>query len=138
MQKLQPRKCIGCEIIFTPKLNRTKFHSISCSSKRQPKGDKHWCWKGGGHNRPEGYRRPHTKGYWEIWHDGKFVGEHRLILEKHLGRKIRTDEHVHHINGNKTDNRVENLVALTKAQHNRVHKTVQSVLAKRNSKGQFV
>lgn len=57
--------------------------------------------------------------------DGKWkpVYKHRVIMEKHLGRKLSSNEHVHHKDGNGLNNEIDNLEILNPREHMKKHNT---------------
>lgn len=57
---------------------------------------------------------------------GSYVYEHILVVEKHLGRYLTKNEHIHHINGVKDDNRIENLQVVTPSEHRKIHSTIKT------------
>jgi len=76
--------------------------------------EKHPLWKGG--------RTETTNGYIQISAgiDSKRY-EHDVVMERHLGRKLLNNEVVHHINGIKTDNTIENLKLTAISKHTEFH-----------------
>lgn len=60
-------------------------------------------------------------GYWGRKIRGTTVYQHREIMEAYLGRKLGSNEVVHHINGKTKDNRIENLELLSSSTHSKKH-----------------
>jgi Mor family transcriptional regulator len=93
-------------------------------------------------------RNPTNKKYRNLWVNGKRILEHRLVMEQHLGRKLKPTEVVHHINHNGLDNRIGNLQLISSnSEHIKLHTvgelnpraklTEIQVLEIKNSKGQI-
>lgn len=76
-----------------------------------PRGSRHGMWRGG-HIRLHGYvavHVPRDHRFAAMAMKGGYVLEHRLVMAESLGRPLRANESVHHINGKRDDNRIENL-----------------------------
>ena len=91
------------------------------------KGKDNPCWKekarisGGKH---AGYVGIHAPDHPNKTKKG-FMSEHRLVMEKKLGRKLLSSEHTHHKNENRKDNKPENLEIVSYSQHCKKHRKIE-------------
>jgi predicted Fe-S protein YdhL (DUF1289 family) len=105
-----------------------------CNTSRE----KHHNWKGGQFVDRDGYVQVNTATLEE--HDRQlaepmsnnwgYVLEHRLVMARKLNRPLASHEIVHHINGIKTDNRLENLELITRGDHGEANKATTDRLRK--------
>ena len=75
-----------------------------------------------------GHKKKRTDGYVAVYfpdhpnsNNSGYIMEHVLVMECLIGRHLRADECVHHINENKADNRGANLKLMTKKEHMSYH-----------------
>jgi hypothetical protein len=109
--------------------------NISKLNKGRLSGNKHHQWKGGKYKTGDGYIFIYSPNHPNKTKMG-YVLEHRLIMEKHLGRYLTKDEVIHHINHIKDDNRIENLMLL---KNNGVHTSLELKGRKRYGvRGKFI
>lgn len=128
-------QCLYCKRVFELRgfrfnQGRGKYCSLVCANKviglhkghKLTVGSKNGKWKGGCSKDLSGYMRilmsthPNCDCY-------GYVKEHRLIVEKQIGRYLHRWEIVHHINGIKDDNRLENLMLFP---NEKAHRTYHS------------
>lgn len=108
------------------KINRKTYYAL--------KNGKTSGWKKGhrfrGRNNPnwKGRVSDDGQGYLMIWRPdhpnarkGGWILEHRYVISQHLGRPLQTHEVVHHINGDKRDNRIDNLEITDASVHAKHH-----------------
>lgn len=121
-------KCDNCDSVFLMhqcylKRNRKhRFCSKQCEATFKRLNNTIHSYRGGT-ILPNGYK------YIEI--DGVQREEHRVIMERILGRPLNSDEIVHHINGDKLDNRPANLMITTRSEHRKLHATKEKRVCKR-------
>lgn len=63
----------------------------------------------------------HSSGYLIAFINGNHVYQHRYVMEQYLERTLRKDEQIHHLNGIRKDNRIDNLIIITAQEHGRLH-----------------
>lgn len=110
--ELQP--CETCRKQFKPRRANSRFCSRTCLHDSM-RGSKSAAWKGGRQLDSAGYVRIHNPDHPAAPGNG-YVKEHRVVMEKILGRYLLPNEEVHHKNGQKDDNRAKNLELWVRSQ----------------------
>lgn len=118
MRKMVIAKCPDCNFIRLVRLSNYKRSNetglcLSCANLRMGRGNS-------GHKH-EGYVFIKQTGHPRATREG-FVKRAVLVFEGVIGRKLSRQEHLHHINGVRDDDRPENLVIMTNSEHARLHR----------------
>jgi hypothetical protein len=150
-------KCEDCEQTrYVARVNyitsKNEHPCRSCSNKRngKAKAGKYTAWNSGKRysiRETERTEYVNSAGYIEVWcgrgeksrgrKDG-YKLKHHLVMEDLIGRKLEPGEIVHHINGQKTDNRAENLYLCTGSEHRQIHASLERVAMQLVQSGKII
>lgn len=100
--------------LFTQKESAKLFYSLEKNKK----------WNGGKIISSHGYVQIHKPNH-PYCDDRGYVYEHRLVIEKQICRYLSTNEVIHHIDGNKLNNSLENLRLMTNEEHSKFHNNLR-------------
>lgn len=108
--EMQTQQCVADRLGWSRRQVGSVCRSlgIQTASTGPRRGDRHFGWRGGVRIDKDGYvnvycpEHPHARRNRTVLH-------HRLVMEEHLGRYLHPLEVVHHRNGQRDDNRIENL-----------------------------
>lgn len=115
MTVTEPRTCVQCGDSFTPPRKVNRFCSKLCANRHTARNR---ATTKGQYVTAKGYVMLHRPDHPMATRAG-YVMEHRLVMAEHVGRMLEPWEVVHHRNEPKSDNRIENLLLESKAEHDR-------------------
>ena len=92
-------------------------------------GEKNPNWRGGRNANADGYIELYAPDHPSANPRTGRILEHRAVMEKVIGRFLKSDEEVHHLNGIKGDNRIENLEVLPRSTHRQITNAGQRLSA---------
>src|SRR3990167_1356735 len=86
-----------------------------------------------GYTISEGHRYLYLPCHPKVKSNG-YYAEHRFIMEQYLGRILKTNEIIHHKNGNGLDNKIKNLELLSSKKHSKIHYSSKKMVEGRKKK----
>lgn len=101
-------ECGNYHNVTTSNLRAGQVRSCGCLPSIGKTGKQSVTWRGGRHIRKSGYVYVTVSDY-PNHNKNLTISEHAYVMAKNLNRPLYKNENVHHINGDRTDNRIENL-----------------------------